>query len=150
MTHADPTTPPTGGAPAVVAESLSTVGYAMFALLNTGPLDQIPSIHDVVARFHTEEPTPAVADLDAVDQPQGDAAPAFTEPPVSLDAALYESVTVEDAPVPVPAAVAPVAPVAPVPPVEAYPQPKDPIEALPAYTGHHTLAMLQEISFLDE
>jgi hypothetical protein len=127
-------------ASAVVAESLSTVGYAMFALLQTGPLKQVPSLSQFMAQVRAEEA--------AFAQPTEQAHPAYQGDP---DEGTFGAVEVGEN---LNAVTQPTA--APSPTdgeedsQEELPQPKNPIGTIPEYTGNQTLAMLQEISFLDE
>lgn len=217
MTSMGNTTPNgVASAPVPVAESLSTVGYAMFAFLQHGPLEDIPSLRQFVERTADETiaPTPAPpaytvddtgqsafghADidhtLDAVPAHGGlptgptqvpghmpTAAPAYLstyspdEPTPAADPPSGPATTPDQpgvplpgtAPVPLPLAPnvplaassvqIPVGPPTHVPaPADEAPkippgltQPKNPPGTVPEYTGNQTLAMLQEISFLDE
>lgn len=153
-------------ASAVVAESLSAVGYAMFAWLQTGPLEQIPSMSEFRAQFAPEAPaqpehpayqgdpedgvTFGVAevgeDLAAVTQ-QPEVAPEVVLAPAAPVAASSAQVVlpVPGAPVPLGVPAESVSDGV----VEPVAQPPVPV-TLPEYTKNQTLQMLQEISFLDE
>lgn len=159
MTSVDGTTPEGDAAgSAMVAESLSTVGYAMFALLNTGPLETVPSMSEFMERLRAEEAAAVAAaaaeQSDTFGVPGvGEDMGAIRNPskplPVTATSFAVPGPPQHGAPVEAPAAQDDT-------PAEgdeqttAYPQPKNPIGSIPEYTGNHTLKMLDEISFLDE
>lgn len=180
MTSVDGTTPP-DAATAVVAESLSTLGYAMFAFLQTGPLNQIQSMPEFMDQVRREAEAAAAGDaykepayvgdpeeesfgqsdvgehLGAVTQrpdpnkmqPQSQPQYQYRPPAASATPPPSSSVQIPVGPPAAGAIAAGLADDEDDEPKE-LPQPKDPVGTIPEYKGNETLAMLQEISFLDE
>ena len=157
-------TPPEGAtvASAAVAESLSTLGYAMFALVRRIPLDEIPSMDTFVANARAAEISPGPDTDNTFDStlpPAGEQefdsavaeAGAFGAADVGEDFGAITSPAALDPNVSEIAERAHAAQVA-AEQAAAMPPPAQPMELLqpsPEYTGS-TLAMLQEINFLDE
>lgn len=161
-----------------LAASLGTVGYAMFAWLQQGALNQIRPMGDVVDAFR--QVVAAEEAQRAAEEAQREASRAAVQStgvvsgfvdylpqqaPATPEPAAVEQTAAESAPQEVAAAAAAVVPeVAPEPAAEEAPEParQDPYGGIPPvngpvedlgtqqYTGRQTLEMLQEISFLDE
>lgn len=150
----------------IVAQSLSTVGYAMFSLLRSGPLNEIPSFTTFMSNVGNDLPgSPAVEETydaddhvsfgaSTVDDNLGAVTPVIPPTSVPLPASLGRpvgssatSAMVSYGPDGRPMPEAELAPDQPEQTEDQYSVP------LPEYSnsnGSHTIAMLKEISFLDE
>jgi hypothetical protein len=137
-------------AAAEVAASLATVGHAIFALMQPGPLDEIRPLGAPAGHRGPVPPSPAtepvedltepVEDLIEPSRPEVPLEAVSAEPP-GLDAA-SEAIATS---IPVPTSV-------PVPGTVADPEPVSAADEVPAYRtpARSTLSMLNEISFLDD
>jgi hypothetical protein len=99
------TTPSTSPEAAIIAQSLSTVGYAMFSLCRTGTLDTVESFSAVVQRGGTFVSAPVVvAGVDdiAVEPDTDDAPSAFGQADVDENMGAVTPVAVPDDTAPAP------------------------------------------------
>lgn len=125
-----------------VAQSMTSVGFGLFALLQPGTLADIPSLPQVTERLAREEAARAAQHAQAQAAASAAAASAAASAAAIAVAAELSGLDA-DAPAPVSAAAVQQGAAEAVVPVAAQPVPEAPVAA-------PTLAMLKEISFLDE
>lgn len=158
----------------IVAQSLGTVGYAMFSMCQFGPMENVESFTDVMRRGGTFQPTNVGVIDEGIDAEADDFAPTFGESTVDENLGAVTPVTV---PEDVAAFVPPVLPQGHVaassallalgpdgrplgsdpaapsadPAVQSAPA-AGPAPALPDYhnASGQSLAMLQDINFIEE
>lgn len=164
----------------IVAQSLGTVGYAMFSLCQFGPVEAVESFTEVMRRGGTFQPTSVtIGGEDGVADSDDDAAPTFGESTVDENLGAVTPVAVPDETADAPF-VPPVVPQGHVaassalmalgpdgrplggdpaapsadPAAQAAPAaaPAGPAPALPDYHNNsgQSLAMLQDINFIEE